>query len=430
MSRRSRPLAIRASTLSVVVLAAVAFAVGAAPVLAQSLPRATPEEVGLSSERLARVGEVFEGYAAERRLAGAVGMVIRHGKVAYLDAWGARDLAAGDPVETDDIFRIYSMTKPVTSVAVMMLYEEGRFFLDEPVGRYLPELANVPVARVADATGPESIPTERATRPMTIRDLLRHTSGLTYGSFSNTVVDQVYRQVDPLGQRTLADMVAELGEIPLLFQPGTRWNYSVSTDVLGRLVEVLSGRPFDVFLRERIFEPLGMDDTGFYVEPSERSRLAELYGHAGAQRTLEVVGGRSYQPDETFFSGGGGLVSTAEDYARFAQMLLNGGELDGVRVLSPATVDLMRTDHLHDDGASFLAEGWGFGLGFTVKNQPALDGLPDSVGTYYWFGVAGTSFWIDPERDLIGVFMVQLNPNRDVNFRDQFKRMVYAALVE
>lgn len=406
------------------------FVLFASPLLAQGLPRARPEEVGLSSERLERVSEVFQGYADERRLAGASGMVIRHGKVAWSDAWGMRDLAAGDPLEMDDIFRIYSMSKPITSVAVMMLYEEGRFFLDEPVGRYLPELANLPVARLADATGPDSIPTERAARPMTIRDLLRHTSGLTYGSFSNTAVDQVYRSAEVLGQPTLADMVSELGKIPLAYQPGSRWNYSVSTDVLGRLVEVISGQSFDVFLRERLFEPLRMTDTGFYVEPSERGRFAELYGHVGQERRLEVARARPYTPDETFFSGGGGLVSTAEDYARFAQMLLNGGELDGTRILSPTTVALMTADHLGNDGASFLADGWGFGLGFTVKNQPALDGLPDSVGTYYWFGVAGTSFWIDPAQDLIGIFMIQINPNRDVNFRDQFKRLVYQAVVE
>jgi CubicO group peptidase (beta-lactamase class C family) len=400
------------------------------PLVAQDLPRASPEEVGLSSERLERVSQVFQGYADERRLAGASGMVIRHGKVVWEDAWGLRDLAAGDPLEMDDIFRIYSMSKPITSVAVMMLYEEGRFFLDDPVGRYLPELANLPVARLADARGPDSIPTEPATRPMTIRDLLRHTSGLTYGSFSNTAVDQVYRRVEVLGQTTLAAMVTELGKIPLAYQPGSRWNYSVSTDVLGRLVEVLSGQPFDVFLRERIFEPLRMTDTGFFVEPSERDRFAELYGHVGQERRLEVAQGRPYAPDETFFSGGGGLVSTAWDYARFAQMLLNGGELDGARVLSPTTVALMTTDHIRSDGASFLADGWGFGLGFTVKNQPALDGLPDSVGTHYWFGVAGTSFWIDPAQDLIGIFMIQINPNRDVNFRDQFKRLVYQAVVE
>jgi CubicO group peptidase (beta-lactamase class C family) len=313
-----------------------------------------------------------------------------------------------------------------------MLYEEGRFFLDEPVGRYLPELANLPVAVLADATGPDNIPTERASRPMTIRDLLRHTSGLTYGVFSNTAVDQAYREGGVNGAETLADMVAALGEIPLMFQPGTRWNYSVSTDVLGRLVEIVSGQPFDVFLRERIFEPLDMDDTGFHVPPANHGRLSRIYGHAGtgAQRTLALGDTIGFTRPVTNFSGGGGLVSTAQDYARFAQMLLNGGELDGARILSPTTIDLMTTDHLHDDGASFLADGWGFGLGFTVKNQPALDGLPDSVGTYYWFGVAGTSFWIDPEQDLIGIFMVQINPNRDVNFRDQFKRLVYQAVVE
>jgi len=406
---------------------------GNAPLLAQGLPVATPEEVGLSSERLARVDEVFASYAAEGRMAGAVGMVIRDGKVAWVESWGMRDLAAQDPMEVDDVFRIYSMTKPVASVAAMMLYEEGKFFLDEPVGRYLPELANLPVAKLSEATGPDDIPTERANRPITIRDLLRHTSGLTYGTFSNTAVDQLYRQMGIGGEATLADLVADLGKVPLAYQPGTRWNYSLSTDVLGRLVEVLSGQTFDVFLQERIFGPLEMHDTGFYVRPGDRDRFAQIYGHGGgrgAPITLEVGDTDGFTPDVTLFSGGGGLVSTAQDYARFTQMLLNGGELDGVRILSPTTIALMTTDHLHDDGASFLADGWGFGLGFTVKNQPALDGLPDSVGTFYWFGVAGTSFWIDPEQDLIGIFMIQIRPNRDVNFRDQFKRLVYQAVVD
>jgi CubicO group peptidase (beta-lactamase class C family) len=289
------------------------------------------------------------------------------------------------------------------------------------------------VAKLAEATGPENIPTERANRPMTVRDLLRHTSGLTYGTFSNTAVDQAYRAGGVGGEATLAEMVADLGRLPLVYQPGTTWNYSLSTDVLGRLVEVLSGQTFDVFLRERIFEPLDMDDTGFDVRPADRNRSAQIYGHGGGRGgplTLEVGDTNGFTPDVTRFSGGGGLVSTARDYARFAQMLLNGGELGGARILSPTTIDLMTTDHLGDDGASFLGEGWGFGLGFTVKNQPVLDGLPDSVGTYYWFGVAGTSFWIDPERDLIGIFMIQIRPNRDVNFRDQFKRLVYAAVVE
>lgn len=227
--------------------------------------------------------------------------------------------------------------------------------------------------------------------------------------------------------------MTDIGKQPLMYQPGTTWNYSLSTDVLGRLVEVLSGQTFDVFLRERIFEPLDMHDTGFYVRPADRARFAQIYGHGGGRGgplTLEVGDQDGFTPDVTRFSGGGGLVSTARDYARFTQMLLNGGELNGRRILSPTTIALMTTDHLHDDGASFLADGWGFGLGFTVKNQPGLDGLPDSVGTFYWFGVAGTSFWIDPQQDMIGIFMIQIRPNRDVNFRDQFKRLVYQAVVE
>jgi CubicO group peptidase (beta-lactamase class C family) len=419
-------------TPALVLVATLVALASATAVLAQELPRARPEQVGLSSERLTRVDEVFTAYAAEGRLAGAVGMVIRHGKVAWVDSWGMRDVAARDPMEADDIFRIYSMSKPVTSVAVMMLYEEGRFFLDDPVGRYLPELANLQVAKLSEATGPDNIPTERANRPVTIRDLLRHTSGLTYGTFSNTAVDQVYRAAGIGSEATLADLVTDIGKQPLMYQPGTTWNYSLSTDVLGRLVEVLSGQTFDVFLREHIFEPLDMHDTGFYVRPADRGRFAQIYGHGGGRGgplTLEVGDQDGFTPDVTRFSGGGGLVSTARDYARFAQMLLNGGELNGRRILSPTTIALMTTDHLHDDGASFLADGWGFGLGFTVKNQPALDGLPDSVGTYYWFGVAGTSFWIDPQQDMIGVFMIQIRPNRDVNFRDQFKRLVYQAVV-
>jgi len=401
----------------------------AAPVSAQGLPDVAPEEVGFSSERLQRIDDVLQGYADDGRMAGAVGMVLRHGKLVYVDAWGMRDIAAGDAMEEDDIFRIYSMTKPITSVAVMMLYEEGRFFLDDPVGRYIPELAGLPVAILSEATSADDIPTERARRPMSIRDLLRHTSGLTYGNFSSTPVDLLYRRSNPAGQPTLADMVVELGKMPLVYQPGTRWHYSLSTDVLARFVEVVSGQRFDVFLRERIFEPLGMDDTGFYVEPSERDRFAQIYGHT-ADRTLEAGSTGGYTPSVTRFSGGGGLVSTAADYARFAQMLLNGGELDGARILGPKTIELMTMDHLGDDGAEFLAPGWGFGLGFTVKNQPGLDGMSDSVGSYYWFGVAGTSFWVDPEEDLIGIFMIQIRPNRDVNFREQFKRLVYQAIIE
>lgn len=402
----------------------------AAPVLGQPLPVASPDDVGLSGERLERIDDVFGGYVADGRMAGAVGMVLRHGQVAYTGAWGMRDLAAGDAMEEDDIFRIFSMTKPVTSAAVMMLYEEGRFMLGDPVGRYLPELADMRVAKLSEATSPEDLPTEPARRPITIQDLLRHTSGLTYGVFSDTPVDQLYRQRNVLGQETLADMVTELGEIPLMYEPGTQWNYSVSTDVLGRLVEVVSGKPFDVFLEERIFGPLEMDDTGFYVPRPERERFAKTYGHTGPEGALQLGDTLGYFEPPSMPSGGGGLVSTAHDYARFAQMLLNGGELDGVRILSPTTVDMMTVDHLGGAGTGWLAPGWGFGLGFTVKERPGLDGMPDSVGTFYWFGVQGTSFWVDPEEDLVGVFMIQIRPNRDVTFRQKFRSLVYQALVE
>ena len=412
-------------------MALALFALFSVPASGQQIPTASPEDVGLSSERLQRIDDVFGSYAEEGRAGGMVGMVLRHGKLAYTGAWGMRDVEAGDPAEADDIYRIFSMTKPITSVAVMMLYEEGHFFLTDPVGRYLPELAGLPVANLSEATSPEDIPTERANRPMTIQDLLRHTSGLTYGSFSNSVVDQRYRSANVGGQPTLADMVTEMGKVPLMYQPGTRWHYSLSTDVLGRLVEVISGQSFDVFLRERIFEPLGMNDTGFYVPASKRDRFARSYGHEGDDRTLTLGDTMRFTRPPTRLSGGGGLVSTAYDYARFAQMLLNGGQLDGAQILGRKTVELMTVDHLPDGvPTEFLSRGWGFGLGFTVKNEAGMDGMPGSVGNYYWFGVQGTSFWVDPEEDLIGIFMIQIRPNRDVTFRNQFKRLVYQAVVE
>ena len=413
----------------------VAFALGlcglvATSISAQRLPLAVPEEVGLSSERLERIGEVFQDYVEEGRIAGAVGMVLRNGKLAYVDAWGMRDLEAGDVMEEDDLFKICSMTKPVASVAVMTLYEEGHFFLSDPIGRYLPALANLRVANLAEASAGQEIPTERARRQVTIHDLLRHSSGFTYGDLSNTVVDAGYREREILYQPPLEDQVAALGEIPLLYQPGTQWNYSVSVDVLGRLVEVVSGQPFDVFLRERIFDPLGMADTGFRVPDSKSDRVAPTYGHSGPDRALGPGDTSICDLPPTLFSGGAGLRSTAQDYARFAQMLLNGGELDGARILGRKTVELMTVDHLEEGmPTGFLSPGWSFGLGFTVKTEAGLDGLPSSVGEYNWIGIQGTSFWVDPEEDLVGVFMVQIRPNRDITFRDQFKRLVYQALI-
>jgi len=396
------------------------------PLAAQRLPTAPPEELGLSPEALSRIDRIYSEHVDEGRLAGALGMIIRHGKVGYLDTWGMRDMEAGDPLESDDIFRIYSMTKPITSVAVMMLFEEGRFFINDPVSRYLPEFENTEVALLDEATSLENIPTERPDRAVTIQDLLRHTSGLTYGSFSNTRVDSLYRRSRLYSKANLADMVTALAEIPLMQQPGTKWHYSLSTDVLGRLVEVVSGMPFDEFVERRIFEPLGMEDTGFFVPQEKLHRLARTYRHVGEDHRLTLGDTLGYKSSPPILSGGGGLVSTAYDYARFTQMLLNGGELDGVRLLSPKAVKLMSTDHLGDVTTPW--PGIGFGLGFAVKEVAALDGTLSSVGEYNWGGLHGTSFWIDPTEDLIGIFMVQIYPNREVNFREQFKNLVYQAL--
>jgi len=392
---------------------------------AQNLPVTNPDRVGLSADRLARIGTVFQEHVDAGRIAGAMGMVIRNGQVAYQEEWGFRDLEARDPLEADDLFRIYSMTKPITAVAVMMLWEEGKFALGDPIGRYIPELARVQVAKLREGATVSNLKTEMPGRPVSIEDLLRHTSGLTYGIFSNTPVDSMYRRANLLGAENLEEMMKGLGDIPLIAQPGTRWIYSVSSDVLGRLVEVVSGMPFDEFLRTRIFEPLEMRDTGFYAPAQAHDRLTRTYRHTDAQGTLALSDTVAFASPVTLFSGGGGLVSTAHDYARFTQMVLNGGALNGTRILGRKTVDFMRMDHLGD--VEGPGAGNGFGLGFAVKE--GVNALPTSVGTLYWGGMHGTSFWIDPEEKLIGIFMIQIYPNRSTNFAQQFQQLVYSALV-
>ena len=411
------------------ILITLVLGVLAAPRLqAQALPTANPEEVGMSTERLERVGTAFESYAADGRIAGAVGLVARRGRLVYEEAWGMRDLAAGDPLETTDIFGICSMTKPVTSVAVMMLYEEGHFMLTDPVSRYMPEFRGIELADLENSTGADDIATQPMRRAVTIRDLLSHTAGLTYGSFSNTAVDQAYRQTGIRTGLPLPELVDKITDVPLAFPPGERWHYSLATDVLGRFIEVISGQSFASFAEERIFEPLGMDDTAFEVPESKRDRLSLTYQHAGVERELEVAPGYGCIGSADAPSGGAGLASTAQDYLRFAQMLLNGGELEGTRILGAKTIELMTADQLQGIPNGFVGRGWGFGLGFAVRLQAGLDGQQGSVGEYYWWGVAGTSFWIDPVEELIGVFMVQLRPNRDINWRDQYKNLVYQAI--
>jgi len=398
----------------------------AAAAAAQTLPAGDPARLGLAPERLARIGRVFQDHVKGGRIAGALGLVLRRGQVAYHEAWGFRDLEARDPLERDDIFRICSMTKPVTSVAVMMLWEEGRFALNDPVALHLPAFAATQVARLENGTTTANLQTERPRRAITILDLLRHTSGLTYGLFANTPVDSLYARANLFGLPDLEAMVAKLGELPLRDHPGARWTYSMSTDVLGRLVEVVSGMPFDAFLRTRIFEPLGMRDTEFRLPAGKNPRLARSYRHTGSPPALAPNTGLDACTPPALLSGGAGLASTAADYARFAQLLLGGGELDGVRLLGRKTVELMTANHL--GSLQGPAAGTGFGLGFAVKQAP--NSLPTSVGTYFWEGLHGTFFWIDPAEELIGIFMVQIYPNRSLDFKAQFQQLVYQALVK
>jgi CubicO group peptidase (beta-lactamase class C family) len=409
----------------------IALVLASFSVWGQGFPTAKPEEVGLSSERLERVTAAMQQHIDDKELAGVVGLIARRGKIAYFETFGMRDREAGKPMEKDTLFRIYSMTKPITSVAVMMLYEEGRFYLGDEVSKYIPALGDLDalVVETDPETGEKSFLLKPSEKGMTVQDLLRHTSGLTYGIFGSTKVDEMYRKAGFLdGDGTIEDMVEKLGILPLMHEPGTEWHYSVSTDVLGRLVEVLSGVSFDKFLEERIFKPLGMNDTAFYVPREKVDRLAAMY-HIDKEKKLQASN-EDDAPDSkpTFLSGGGGLFSTAGDYLKFCQMMLNGGELNGVRILSRKTVELMTRDHMLGISAAVDdADGQGFGLGFAVCLDPARKSAADSVGTYHWGGAAHTRFWIDPEEEFIGVFMVHIfNPQMD--YQEQFRILSYQAI--
>jgi CubicO group peptidase (beta-lactamase class C family) len=416
------------------ILAALSAAAGAA---AQQLPSAPPESVGLSAERLQRIATVVQGDIADKRIAGAVTLVVRHGKVAWFDAQGMADREAGKPMQRDSIFRICSMTKPITSTAVMMLYEQGKFMLEDPVSKYLPEFKDMRVL-VKPATGaPTTVP---ASRPITILDLLRHTSGLTY----NWNAD-LGRQYDDAGvasglvqyDGTIADSVRALAKLPLLFNPGDRWEYSLSVDVLGRLVEVVSGEPLDEYLRTHIFAPLGMKDTSFYLPADKVDRLATAYtwddargllrfpDHPLHEGLLTYSADYPYRGPRKLFSGGAGLCSTAEDYARFCQMILNHGELDGVRLLSRKSVELMTEDHL---GAVKTGGDFGFGLGFGISGAQGELSELGTPGEVSWGGFFFTSFSIDPKEDMIVIFMAQLHPTGGLSLDRKVHLLAYQAL--
>lgn len=420
----------------------------------QGLPAASPSSVGLSDARLDRLDRVVQGYVDRAEIAGAVALVARRGGQAHLRAFGELDSDDAVQMPTNAIFRIASMTKPITSVAVLMLYEEGHFRLVDPIADYLPELSDLEVVRASD-DGPDSFDLVPAARPVTIRHLLTHTSGISYRFLGSPLagpspaqrfVSRTYADAgigDGLAEHpgTLAELVASLGDVPLLTQPGTAFTYGLGDDVLARLVEVVSGQRFDAFLRDRIFEPLGMLDTGFHVPAADVGRLASVYspGPAGLTEVDGTAGddllvySSTYSTDaeRSFFSGGGGLTSTAQDYSRFAQMLLNRGELEGVRLLSPVTVDLMTANHIGSLAPSgIVAPGsGGFGLGVSVAAAPNEVGdLQGSEGAYGWSGFFNTTFWVDPDEELVGIVMTQLFPN-PTDLQAQFRVMTYQAIV-
>jgi CubicO group peptidase (beta-lactamase class C family) len=404
-----------------------AAAAGSTP----ALERASPEDVGMSSERLTRLHDAMQQLVDDGQLAGITTMIARRGRIVDFRTFGHRDIEAGSPMQEDAIFRIYSMSKPITGVALMTLYEEGKFRLSDPVERYIPELSDL---QVVQSWGPRGPVLEEADHPMTIRELMSHTAGLAYGIGAPGPVDSMYSARGALSRgQTLKDMIDKLGAMPLRHQPGSQWYYSIAVDVQGYLVEVLSGQSFDRFLEERIFGPLGMVDTGFHVPEPDHGRFAQYYRYDEEGKLAPIPGSgepgsRPYLDPTTFFSGGGGLVSTTMDYMRFSQMLLNGGELDGVRILSPTTVELMTRNQMPRENPE-RAPGIGFGLDFSV----VLDEVGReyvSEGEYSWGGAAGTWFWIDPVEELIFVGMIQQAGNGRPNVGAISRQLTYQAITE
>ena len=424
--------AARWSCFFLVLLAAGSVAVG------QDLPTAPPAQLGLDPERLERIATLVEEAVERQEVAGAVTLVARLGRVGHLEAVGWRDIERRAPMETDTLFRIASMTKAVTSVAAMQLYESGALMLADPVSRYLPAFASVEVLAPGGGLAPPA-------RPVTIRHLLTHTSGLSYRFLAPPQLATRYIEAgitDGLAQApgTVGEMVDRLATLPLLHQPGARFTYSLGVDVLGRVVEVASGRSLADYMRDEIFEPLGMVDTGFFRDPADADRYAAVYA-PGADGLVEVPAAPVTSPDgrtvysagypydgpRTYHSGGAGLTSTISDYARFLLALLNGGELDGARILGRRTVQLMTRDHLA--GLGVPDTGQRFGLGFAISGDPGVTGGPRSEGAFGWLGFFNTVYWVDPEEQLVAIIMTQLYPNNRSRLTDRFEVAVYSAIV-
>jgi len=422
----------------------VPLALATSHALAQGLPTAKPEAIGLSPAKLQRLTDAFQAEVDKGAIPGAVLMVARDGKVGYLKAIGFQDRERQIVMKPDSIFWVASLTKPIATVAAMMLVEEGKIQLEDPIWAYLPEMKGlkVGVEKTDAAGGNAELSLEPAQREMTIQDLLRHTSGLTYGVFGKSLVKQKYNDANLFdANQTLAEFTSKLAKLPLAHQPGTMWDYSMSTDVLGRVVEVVSGMPFDQFVAERITKPLGMSSTGFYATGEDIGRIAEPQIDPETQKRPAVI---DVTKRPNWLSGGGGMISTGSDYLRFTQMLLNGGVLDGTRLLSPKTVAFMTSDHLPPDitysretlqlfeptaMAPTPRDGQGFGLGFAVRTQPGQNPRPGSVGEFYWGGIYGTYFWVDPKEKLIAVMMMQVSGALRSHYRALIRNLVYQALV-
>jgi CubicO group peptidase (beta-lactamase class C family) len=434
--------------LAYAAFASVALAVPAWALSPEPLPTAAAEQVGMSAQRLARISDVLKQEVEQGKLPGAVVMVARKGKIAYTDAIGFQDKETGQRMAADSVFRIYSMTKPLVSVAAMILVEEGKIQLTDPVSKHLPQMKGmqVSVARPDPVFARMTFATIPADREMTVQDLLRHTSGLAYGEITvNAPVKDAYTKAG-LFQPTVrdydsrdmtpAEQVERLSKAPLAQQPGTVWEYSLSTDVLGRVVEAASGKRLSEFLAERVFKPLKMDDTDFWLAAEKSKRLAQPLASDPASGQPNKVIDVAAQPKND--SGGAGAVSTAGDYLRFAQMLLNGGQLDGQRVLSRSTIKLMTSDHLGTrinapltPGELLLGTpGYTFGLGFAVRQGDGVAGVPGSAGEFMWAGYAGTYFWVDPKEEIAAVYMTQAPSPIRASYRRLFKQLVYQAIID
>lgn len=408
------------------------LAIAAFEVHAGSVELTPAAEVGMSQKRLARLQSILKQMVDDGATAGIQVLVARDGKVVMHENFGVADIESGEPLTDDSLFRVYSMTKPVTGVAMMLLYERGLISLGDPLSKHIPEFSDLKVYAGDDESGRPVL--EEPRRAPTVDDLLRHTAGFTYGWFGDTYVDRQYVDVDVLDEdSTLQEMIDKLAGIPLLYQPGTRWHYSVSVDIQGYLIEKLSGQDLETFLRENIFEPLGMDETTGWLDDAESARLAKVHTHDEAGKLVVDTGfwASDFYTPPGLFMGGAQLISTPDDYWRFAQMLLNRGSLDGVRLLSPLTVDLMTSNRLPESVPDRqIAPGTGFGIDLAVVTDSTLLDVPSSDGEYSWNGAATTLFWVDPENRLVVLLFTQYAPWDAPRYIDLMHRMVRAAIVD